>query len=384
MIVVEGAPQMAQLPQRRSVLVVDSDRDFATALVQGLRRCLPGVEVLYCDNGLHALDIILDALPGVLMTDLRMPVMDGLQLLAELHARRAPVPIIALTSAGPRDAMEDALDGSAVHYWEKGGAVAELAHVVHRLLDDPPIMQDGLSLETLIELVALERKSCQVQLMGPDGRGRIVFDEGVPVHASAGPVRGEPALRALLGWRDATVDIHDLPVPAPRTISSLPRSPQDAPDGEAPPPPEAASAAHLPPSAASDASGTQEQKELLMANVDHTLERVLSINGAIGAALVDFESGFCLGKAGGGDRFNLDVAAAGNTEVVRAKLRVMRDLGLDDDIEDFLITLGQQYHLIRPLRSHRSLFLYLAIDREKGNLAMARHQLSAAEKGLEI
>ncbi len=116
------------------------------------------------------------------------------------------------------------------------------------------------------------------------------------------------------------------------------------------------------------------------------LERVMEIDGAIGAALVDHESGMALGTAGGNRSINLEVAAAGNTEVVRSKLRTMAALGLDDEIEDILITLGLQYHLIRLIKrdDKQSLFLYLALDRDRANLAMARHQLRQIEEVLSI
>jgi len=91
-----------------------------------------------------------------------------------------------------------------------------------------------------------------------------------------------------------------------------------------------------------------------------------------------------LGTAGGTAGLNLEVAAAGNTEVVRAKRKTMRSLGLNDPIEDILITLSRQYHLLRPLRSNDALFIYVALDRSRANLAMARHQLSIAEKDLTI
>ncbi len=123
-----------------------------------------------------------------------------------------------------------------------------------------------------------------------------------------------------------------------------------------------------------------------MADLDISLKECMNITGAVGACLVDYTSGMMLGAAGGGRELDLEVAAAGNTEVVRAKMRTMADLGLKDGIEDILITLGSQYHLIRPLTSSRGegLFLYLALHRSTANLAMARRQLQAIENDLVV
>ncbi|MCK8680717.1 MULTISPECIES: hypothetical protein [Streptomyces] len=124
-----------------------------------------------------------------------------------------------------------------------------------------------------------------------------------------------------------------------------------------------------------------------MANTETALKEATTIiDGAIGAALVDYTSGMALGTVGGGKDLDLNVAAAGNTDVVRAKVRTMEMLGLNEEIEDILITLGSQYHLIRLLRSRGSngLFLYLALDKSRANLAMARHQLRKIEASLEI
>jgi hypothetical protein len=122
-------------------------------------------------------------------------------------------------------------------------------------------------------------------------------------------------------------------------------------------------------------------------NIDTALKEAMSIAGAVGAALVDYESGMSLGTLGGGDWLDLEVAAAGNTEVVRSKLRVMSALGLNDGIEDILITLHRQYHLIRllqPAKGTSTLFVYLVLERERANLALARHQLKRIEADLVV
>ncbi|MCZ0979864.1 hypothetical protein O1L60_14950 [Streptomyces diastatochromogenes] len=123
-----------------------------------------------------------------------------------------------------------------------------------------------------------------------------------------------------------------------------------------------------------------------MANTETSLKEAAQIEGTLGAALVDYTSGMALGTIGGGKELDLSMAAAGNTDVVRAKLRAMEMLGIKDEIEDILITLGGQYHLIRLLKGHgrNGLFLYLALDKDRANLAMARHHLKRIEAELEV
>ena len=123
-----------------------------------------------------------------------------------------------------------------------------------------------------------------------------------------------------------------------------------------------------------------------MADLDTALKEAMSIDGALGVALVDYTSGMTLGVAGGSAELDLAVAAAGNTDVVKAKMRTLEMLKLPDQIEDILISLESQYHLIRPLASRggAGLFLYLALSRSRANLAMARHQLRRIESDLQL
>ena len=112
------------------------------------------------------------------------------------------------------------------------------------------------------------------------------------------------------------------------------------------------------------------------------MQELLTCDGALCAAVVDSSSGMILGQGGSG--VDLEIAAAGNTEVVRAKFKTMRALGLNDVIEDILITLGKQYHIIRPMARKEGLFIYLVLDRNKSNLALARRKVQEVEKDLVV
>ena len=102
----------------------------------------------------------------------------------------------------------------------------------------------------------------------------------------------------------------------------------------------------------------------------------MSINGAKACAVIDWQSGMTLGMRTLGD-FNVELAAAGNAEVIKAKMATMKSLGLHSQIIDILITLTDQYHIITMSKDQPELCLYAVIDVEKGNLALARTQLKS-------
>ena len=114
-------------------------------------------------------------------------------------------------------------------------------------------------------------------------------------------------------------------------------------------------------------------------NFDGIINELLKTDGAMAAAVVDYSSGMLLAGAGSSS-MDLEIAAAGNTEVVRAKMKTMKLLDLNETIDDIWITLGEQYHLIRPIAKLDGLFLYFVLAKDKSNLALARRALVDAEK----
>ena len=124
------------------------------------------------------------------------------------------------------------------------------------------------------------------------------------------------------------------------------------------------------------------KKKTNMATIKQTLDELMTLDGAMCAAVVDSASGMMLGSVGSG--VDLEVAAAGNTEVIRSKMKTMRSLGLNDVIEDILITLGKQYHILRPSARKDGVFVYFVLDKQRANRAMARRKVQDVDKEMNF
>ena len=106
--------------------------------------------------------------------------------------------------------------------------------------------------------------------------------------------------------------------------------------------------------------------------IQDTFERIANdIPGFIAASLVDLESGMTLGARSARTDFDLTAASAYNSEMVKQKLKIMKALNLRTHLEDMLLTLGDQIHLIKMVGT--TSFVYLAADRATTNLAIVRN-----------
>lgn len=119
-------------------------------------------------------------------------------------------------------------------------------------------------------------------------------------------------------------------------------------------------------------------------NVANSLKEIQQIDGFLAAAVAHAESGMALGMSGGGKTFDVEVAVAANSDVIKSKIKAMKALKIKGGIEDILITLDEQYHLIRPMKSNPVVFIYLALNRANSNLALARLKLQQIEASLVV
>lgn len=258
-----------------------------------------------------------------------------------------------------------------------------------------------ISLPALVQLLAQEGHHAVIQVENKSGIGSLYMDSGQIRHAEmqqSGQTTlvGEEAVYEILDWQNGQFKVTK-EVPSPQTtiqtnwdyllMEGLRRSDErratttsEAVDAD---PDNIFSNLSDADAAVLQEMLAQQKENPKMANIDDTLSGAMNIDGAIAAALVDWESGLTLGTAGGGNGFNVDLAAAGNANVVKSKMSVMRDLSLKGSIEDILITLSDQIHLIRALQN-TTMFLYVALRRDGSNLGLARHQLTSLEHNLSI
>jgi len=112
------------------------------------------------------------------------------------------------------------------------------------------------------------------------------------------------------------------------------------------------------------------------------VKKLMDVDGAVAAMIVDSETGLVLAQDSHG--FDTDTAAAGNTAVIQAKLKTMKMLKLDDHIEDMLISLGKQLHLISLYPKNNAIFGYLVTDKSGANLGMSRATLKSTMADLNL
>jgi hypothetical protein len=226
-----------------------------------------------------------------------------------------------------------------------------------------------ISVADLIQHICLDQKTAQLTIDHQHHQANLFFQDGAILHATLDQNEGEEVVYEILTWAEGNFTL-DMGIEPPtvtirRSWTGL-----------------LLEGARRLDESNQFVTNNSERKSETMANIKQTLDEIMQLDGAIAAAVVDWQSGMTLGTVGSG--MNIEVAAAGNTNVIRAKLEVMKDLKLKGGIEDILITLTDQYHLIRTLGANDNLFIYVAFKRAQANLGLARHKLAEIGSSLAI
>ena len=185
------------------VLIVDDDELFLDIIKQGLQIYKSQFQVLTAADGDEAIEVLNREYISVLVTDLVMPKLDGLELLAHMTRSHPATPCIVMTGYGSPAIKERADRGEILSYIEKPFDSNELAGAIIKGLDlsYEGDYLTGISVSSFLQIINMERKTCFFEISSMDKRtGLFYFKEGIPYDALCDDLEGEDAAIEMISW----------------------------------------------------------------------------------------------------------------------------------------------------------------------------------------
>jgi CheY-like chemotaxis protein len=211
---------MTTASRLKHILFVDDDPGARLIVETMLRARLPGVRVTTAIHGAQALVVLERGPVDLMITDLGMPVMDGVELLLNIAQRRILVPVLVVTANGSPVAETVALAGGAIEYFEKPLEEARFVRCVQDLLlaGSGRSQLEVVSLAGIVRLISADRRTCTLQVTSAQAQGVLTFAAGDLIDARQGELCGLPAALTILAWHDVTMNLDITPRSRTRTI----------------------------------------------------------------------------------------------------------------------------------------------------------------------
>ena len=380
-------------PEQRVVLLVDDEVLFLTSLKDALTRHFPDLAFLCAANGAAAVAVLDSHAVHLVITDIKMPVMNGFELLSRMASSHPGVPAIVMTAFGTDAIEQSVVSAGAIRCLDKPVELDMLVEQIQAVLE--PETQGklrGVSLPAFLQLLAMERLTGTLQVRSTDGVARLYLRDGQLIHAESHGEVGMPVALRTVALARVELELRQQHHQAPRSITMsltelLLESARVYDEGNQQSTgsevdeafAEMADSPSLDHVRACPPAGDAALAFAATSSARPMLEAAMAIDGALGVALVDSETRVALDWLRADETTQIEEMALGNVDVVRAKLATLVSLGLKEAVEDIIVTLGRQYHVIRTFTRRPSLFVYLALERGAANLGMARHLLSSIE-----
>jgi len=199
---------MAEQTEMETVLIVDDEKTFLLSLKDGLKIHEKKFRVLTAESGKEAITL-LRAIPiALLITDLKMPEVDGFELLAWTTREKPEMPVIVMTAFGTADIESRLAEIDSLQYLEKPLALADLESAIFIALKAKARSYiRGISLATFLQLMHMEKKSCTLKITQGKRIGYLFFKGGVLFDADFEGLQGEAAAYEIVAWDDAEIEM---------------------------------------------------------------------------------------------------------------------------------------------------------------------------------
>lgn len=206
----------------KNVLIVDDEKVFLLSLSDGLKSYSDEFNVLIAFDGKEAVKILNSTKIDLVVTDLKMPEMDGFQLLAYLTRHFPDIPTIVMTAFGTPDMEAKLLTMGATQYLEKPLDFDVLADNIRQYVarDDSQGHIKGITLGTFLQFLEMEGKTCTLTVTSNERIGSLYFLEGELINAKTETSEGEQAAFEIIGWDETEIEINYLCKNKTKTITS--------------------------------------------------------------------------------------------------------------------------------------------------------------------
>jgi DNA-binding response OmpR family regulator len=197
----------------RYVLLVDDDRDLLANLQAGLGRYERAFEVVLAADGREALDCLQRTSISLVVTDLKMPRLDGFELLAAIMGEYPDIPVIVITAFSTPEMEDLARRGGAVNFIAKPFRIENLARQVMAMLRKQAEggLLHNISTGIFLQLIEMEQKTCTLRLLDKASAktGALFFWEGQLMDARAGQLQAEAAAYEIFSWDNVSLAIQN-------------------------------------------------------------------------------------------------------------------------------------------------------------------------------
>lgn len=197
----------------KNLLLVDDEKSFLLSLEDMLKDSAEDYKVNTANNGKEAVNILENQNIDLVVTDLKMPEMDGFDLIAYISGSKPDMPVIAMTAFGTPDMENRLMEMGAFQYIEKPIDFPTLLEKIKDglITDEAPSASDGrvagISIASFIQLLELDQKTCTLHVTSGSDKGILYFMDGELLDASYDGLEGQEAALEIISWENAEIEI---------------------------------------------------------------------------------------------------------------------------------------------------------------------------------
>src|SRR4030066_1377684 len=189
----------------KKVLIVDDEKTLTWSMARSLSKDKDNYEVMIANNGREALNLLRNNKIDLVISDIRMPDINGLELLVKIKKEYPQTKVIIMTAYGSSDVQKEANRRGSLYYVEKPFEISDIRKIIIDLIGKKKGFRGkvfGLQLTDIIQINCLSRLTTALIITRNGEKGVIYVNEGEIIHAECGEQKGTDAFYRILSWQE--------------------------------------------------------------------------------------------------------------------------------------------------------------------------------------